>query len=111
MAAHVRESGSTSHLLKFSEYRVTGYGVAFATEIALAKDEIRLAEMECDLLVERTQAGLSRAKAEGKKLGRPSKIAPEARDAIVEKKNSGTSVSALAREYGVSRATIAAILD
>ncbi|MCV5871475.1 recombinase family protein, partial [Escherichia coli] len=25
--------------------------------------------------------------------------------------NSGTSVSALAREYGVSRATIAAILD
>lgn len=42
MAAHVRESGSTSHLPKFSEYRVTGYGVAFATEIALAKDEIRL---------------------------------------------------------------------
>lgn len=70
-----------------------------------------VAEMERDLLIERTQAGLSRAKAEGKKLGRPSKIAPEARMAIIEKKNSGASVSALAREYGVSRATIAAILD
>lgn len=69
-----------------------------------------VAEMERDLLIERTQAGLSRAKAEGKKLGRPSKIAPEARMAIIEKKNSGTSVSALAREYGVSRATIAALL-
>ena len=70
-----------------------------------------VAEMERDLLIERTQAGLSRAKAEGNKLGRPSKIAPEARMAIIEKKNSGASVSALAREYGVSRATIAAILD
>jgi DNA invertase Pin-like site-specific DNA recombinase len=69
-----------------------------------------VAEMERDLLIERTQAGLSRAKAEGKTLGRPSKIAPEARRAIIEKKSSGTSVSALAREYGVSRATIAGIL-
>ena len=70
-----------------------------------------VAEMERDLLIERTQAGLSRAKAEGKKLGRPSRIAPEARRAIIEKKNNGTSVSALAREYGVSRATIAAIFE
>ncbi|MBE8907105.1 recombinase family protein [Enterobacter asburiae] len=70
-----------------------------------------VAEMERDLLIERTQAGLARAKAEGKKLGRPSKIAPEARRAIIEKKNKGTSVSALAREYGVSRATITAIFD
>ena len=70
-----------------------------------------VAEMERDLLIERTQASLSRAKAEGKKLARPSSIAPEARRAIIEKKNNGTSVSALAREYGVSRATIAAIFE
>lgn len=68
-----------------------------------------VAEMERDLLIERTQAGLSRAKVEGKKLGRPSKIAPEARRTIVDKMSSGTSISALAREYGVSRATIAAL--
>ncbi|CNC11596.1 resolvase TnpR [Yersinia intermedia] len=66
-----------------------------------------VAEMERDLLIERTQAGLSRAKAEGKKLGRPSKITLEARKAILEKRSSGTSISALAREYKVSRATIA----
>ncbi|HCQ4391265.1 TPA: recombinase family protein, partial [Escherichia coli] len=70
-----------------------------------------VAEMERDLLIERTQAGLSRAKAEGKKLGRPPKIASEARREILEKKNSGLSISALARQYGVSRATVAAITD
>ncbi|EPD6316793.1 recombinase family protein, partial [Cronobacter sakazakii] len=48
---------------------------------------------------------------EGKKLGRPSRIAPEVRRVIIEKKAYGTSISALAREYGVSRATIAALLD
>lgn len=70
-----------------------------------------VAEMERDLLIERTQAGLLRAKAEGKKLGRPPIIAPEDCRAIIEKKNNGISVSALAREYGVSRATITAIFD
>ncbi len=70
-----------------------------------------VAEMERDLLIERTQARLSRAQAEGKKLGRLSKIAPQARRAIIEKKNSGTSISALVREYGVSRATISAIAE
>ena len=33
-----------------------------------------VAEFELDLLVERTQAGLQRAKAEGKALGRPSAL-------------------------------------
>ena len=45
-----------------------------------------VAEMERDLLIERTQAGLARAKAEGKKLGGPSKTTPEQREAILSKK-------------------------
>lgn len=36
-----------------------------------------VAEFERDLLIERTQAGLSRAKAQGKKLGRPSSLTSE----------------------------------
>ena len=35
-----------------------------------------VAEMERDLLVERTQSGLARAKREGKVLGRPVKTTP-----------------------------------
>lgn len=46
-----------------------------------------VAEMECELLIEHTRVGLSRAKSEGKKFGRLYKIAPEARRAIIEKKN------------------------
>jgi len=70
-----------------------------------------VAEMERDLLIERTQAGLVRAKAEGKQLGRPSKIAPEQRSVIVGELGRGASISALARTYGVSRATISSLTN
>jgi putative DNA-invertase from lambdoid prophage Rac len=65
-----------------------------------------VAEMERDLLVERTQAGLARAKAEGKSLGRKPKTTPVQRAAIKASYALGESVSALARQYAVSRATI-----
>lgn len=65
-----------------------------------------VAEMERDLLVERTQAGLSRAKAEGKTLGRPSKTTEEQRRQIVTDYGAGISVSELARRFDVSRANI-----
>lgn len=70
-----------------------------------------VAEMERDLLVERTQSGLARAKSEGKALGRPSKTTPEQRAEIVAKHNQGESISALAREYQVSRASILGIVN
>lgn len=68
-----------------------------------------VAEMERDLLVERTQAGLARAKAEGKTLGRPSKTTPEQRLEIRHKLGAGESVSALARLYSISRANVIGI--
>jgi DNA invertase Pin-like site-specific DNA recombinase len=58
-----------------------------------------VAEMERDLLVERTQAGLARAKSEGKTLGRPSKTTADQRADIVAKYTAGESVSGLARIY------------
>ncbi len=70
-----------------------------------------VAEMERDLLVERTQSGLARAKAEGKTLGRPSKTTPEQRTEIIAKYAESESVSALARFYQVSRANILGIVN
>lgn len=70
-----------------------------------------VAEMERDLLVERTQAGLARAKAEGKTLGRPSKTTPGDRQSIIQKLSDGISVSAVARDYNISRATVIGIRD
>jgi putative DNA-invertase from lambdoid prophage Rac len=68
-----------------------------------------VAEMERDLLVERTQAGLQRAKAQGKTLGRPPKTTPEQRQKIIHEISLGKTVSELARSYAVSRASIIGI--
>lgn len=65
-----------------------------------------VAEMERDLIRERTIAGLARAKSSGKKLGRPRKMNPAQISQALEHLAAGTSVSAVAREFGVSRATI-----
>lgn len=69
-----------------------------------------VAEMERDLLVERTHSRLARAKSEGKTLGRPSKTSVDQRTEIIAKYAQGESVSALARSYVVSRASILGIL-
>lgn len=66
--------------------------------------------MERDLLVERTQAGLARAKNEGKILGRPSKTTAEQRAEIVAKYAAGEFISALARQYAVSLANISGVV-
>lgn len=65
-----------------------------------------VAEFERDLLIERTQAGLKRAKAEGKALGRPTSLSPETERTIVRQRADGVSVRALARQYKVSPTTI-----
>jgi putative DNA-invertase from lambdoid prophage Rac len=65
-----------------------------------------VAEFERDLLIERTQAGLARAKAQGKRLGRPSCLTPEQKKIIRNKRVQGASLGKLAKEYGVSRSAI-----
>jgi DNA invertase Pin-like site-specific DNA recombinase len=69
-----------------------------------------VAEMERDLLVERTQSGLARAKAEGKTLGRPTRTTQEQRTAMVKRHLAGESISALAKEYCISRASVMRIV-
>ncbi len=68
-----------------------------------------VASMERDLLVERTQAGLARARAEGKRLGRPCKTTEAQRIEIRDLLAQGKSVSEVARSYGVSRANVIGI--
>jgi putative DNA-invertase from lambdoid prophage Rac len=65
-----------------------------------------VAEFERDLLIERTQAGLARARSEGKHLGRPASLDDEDQAAVRRKLAAGATVSALAREFGTSRTTI-----
>ncbi|MFP6849439.1 MAG: recombinase family protein [Pseudomonas sp.] len=62
-----------------------------------------VAEFERDLLIERTQAGLERAKKEGKTLGRPNATH---RDSVQALKVEGKSQSQVAAELGVSLSTV-----
>lgn len=65
-----------------------------------------VAEFERDLLIERTQSGLARAKAEGKRLGRPRVLTGTQQAEIAAKRKAGISIRAIAREYGTSAASI-----
>lgn len=65
-----------------------------------------VAEFERDLLVERTQSGLQRAKAAGKRLGRPAALTTEQQAVVREQRASGASLGVLAKQFGVSRAAI-----
>lgn len=65
-----------------------------------------VSQFERDLLIERTHAGLARAKAEGRKLGRKAALRPEQIAEIRAKLSAGVTARGLAREYAVSHPTI-----
>ncbi len=66
-----------------------------------------LAEFERALISERTKAGMSAAKARGSPIGRPIKMAPEQiTQAIQAIESEGMTVTAAAKAFAVSRATL-----
>lgn len=65
-----------------------------------------VAEFERDLLVERTQSGLARARAQGKVLGRPRSIAADALADVRARLTRGETIAAIAKAYSTSRQTI-----
>jgi putative DNA-invertase from lambdoid prophage Rac len=70
-----------------------------------------VAQFERDLLIERTQSGLKRAKSEGKTLGRPSTLSEEQKQGVRDDLAKEMSVSAIARKFGTSRQTIMRVRD
>lgn len=65
-----------------------------------------VAQFERDLLIERTQAGLVRARADGIALGRPPTLSPVQRAEVQARLAAGESVSAVARSLSTSRMTV-----
>ncbi|WP_159850851.1 recombinase family protein [Brevundimonas sp. G8] len=65
-----------------------------------------VAEFERDLLIERTQAGLKRAKAEGRSLGRPPTLSQAQQEEVRAQRAAGVSLGALAAAYKVTRSAI-----
>ncbi|BBG61869.1 resolvase (plasmid) [Providencia rustigianii] len=65
-----------------------------------------VAEFERDLLIERTPAGIVRAKCEGKRFGRPPILNDEQKQIVREHIQAGISISAIAREFNTTKQTI-----
>ena len=67
-----------------------------------------IAELERNLIIERVRAGMRRAKLEGRHIGRKPLVLDRA--AILRDRQSGQSLSQLAKGHRVSRATIHRVL-
>jgi DNA invertase Pin-like site-specific DNA recombinase len=68
-----------------------------------------IAELEKSLIVERVRAGMRRAKLEGRRIGRSPLDVDRA--AIVNDRLSGLSLTTVAKEHSVSRATVCRLMN
>lgn len=62
-----------------------------------------VAEFERDLLLKRTHASIARAKTSGKRHGCPPALNDEQKKAVFLRFNEGKSISAIAREFDITR--------
>lgn len=67
---------------------------------------VAFAELERDMIVERTRAGLDAAKAQGRTGGRPTVMDTDKLAAAKARRAKGESVTAIAKALNVSRATL-----
>ena len=65
-----------------------------------------LADVERDLIRTRTGEGRTRAKSQGKRMGRPPSLTPAQQKEAIRRRAQGATLDELARSYNVSRATI-----
>ncbi len=97
----LEESGVRVHCLALGGVDLTSPAGKMTMQVINA-----VAEFERDLLIERTHAGIKRAKAEGKVFGRPSALTNTQQDQVKEQIKAGVPVARLAKEFNTSRQTI-----
>jgi DNA invertase Pin-like site-specific DNA recombinase len=113
-----RLARSTKHLLQTID-ELNGMGIQFLsqreaidTEGPLGRAIIvivsAMAELERCILIERVRAGMARARAEGKTLGR-ARLDVD-REQIVIDRRSGMSLTQVAKKHGISRASVCRLM-
>jgi DNA invertase Pin-like site-specific DNA recombinase len=69
------------------------------------------AEFERAMIQDRVKAGLARARSQGKKLGRPVKIGPAVKAAVLAaREKEGMTVDKIAERHGISPRSVASII-
>lgn len=70
-----------------------------------------VAEFERDLLIERTQSGIVRAKEAGKQFGRPPNLSAAERALVLKRLDAGATIAGIAREFKTTRQTIMRVIQ
>jgi putative DNA-invertase from lambdoid prophage Rac len=96
---HLASDGIRVHCLALGGVDLTSPAGKMTMQVLSA-----VAEFEKDLLIERTQQGLMRAKSEGKKLGRPE--ATDTTDRVQQKKAFNLTQAQVAADLGLGIATV-----
>lgn len=94
------------HCLAIQGVDLASPGGAFTMHVLNA-----VAQLERDLIIERTNSGVARARAQGKRFGRPPAIPEKKHPAILAALRKGESVTSIARQFKTSRSTINRIRD
>ncbi len=94
------------HCLAIQGVDLASPGGAFTMHVLNA-----VAQLERDLIIERTQSGIARARAQGKRFGRPPAVPEKRHPEILSALLRGQSITAIARQFKTSRATINRIRD
>lgn len=113
-----RLARSTKHLLQTLD-ELNGMGIQFMsqreaidTEGPLGRAIIvivsAMAELERCIIIERVRAGMRRAKAEGKVIGRARLDVN--REQVVQDRRSGLSLTQVAKKHGISRASVCRVM-
>lgn len=97
----LEESGVKVHCLALGGVDLTSPAGKMTMQVINA-----VAEFERDLLIERTNAGIKRAKAEGKPFGRPSALSDQQQSEAKDRIRAGVPIAQIAKEYNTSRQTI-----
>ena len=104
--AHFEAAGMRLIVLQLGNLDLTSSAGALMVKVLAA-----VADFERELIIERTQAGQARARADGKHMGRPPKTTPKQQETIRKALQEGATVTAMAGQFKVSRATIIGIRD
>ncbi len=95
------DSGVRVHCLALGGVDLTSPAGKMTMQVIAA-----VAEFQRDLMIERTHSGISRAKAAGKRFGRPLSLNARERALVEERLSGGAGISELAREFRTTRQTI-----
>ncbi|RDL50152.1 putative DNA-invertase from lambdoid prophage Rac [Ensifer sp. M14] len=90
---------------------LAGFDLGSAMGGLVMKVFAAVAQFERELLIERTHAGLARARAEGKTLGRPKSLTDQQKDEARQAVKEGASYRSVAKSMGVSHATIMRVCE